>query len=345
MPFVTITPPIVGQPTQLDLFAIPVIDDLNYLNGALSISKGSGIINGSFEIDAAPNSNTPPTEWNVTAQGGDTYKIENTSGNVHHGGQAFSCTAPVSNPGGVLITTADYYLIGEEDRLVFYWWMMSTVANVTNTVTAKWYDLDENYLSSTVLYTSSSVNPTTWTHFSVSAQAPTGARFFTLSFMGVNSSVAGTTYWDGISYEVSSQPNFIVFTGAGTVNYYPSRGVSFCKVTCVGSGCAGNSAAGANTYIGGINARGGPTTSSGVLLPILGSNSVQFGSSNANNGFFQGAANGSGSSNGGGYAGEVAQGYMSVAEGLDQIGSIGAPGNTGPTQGYAGCIIIEEMLG
>jgi hypothetical protein len=351
MSFTIVSAPNVGDPTRQDTFAVPVIDDLNFLNGVLQIAKGSGIINGSFELDTPPNSDLAPIEWTLNLSSGNTCKIENTSSNVHHGGQAFSMTNPGGVSGGVSITSSDYYTIGEEDRVAFYWWMFSTVATTTNTVYVNWFDYSGTALSTTTLYNFSSGNPTSWQHFSFSVQAPTGARYFNLEFVGVNSTTAGTTYWDGISYEVLADPNYVVFNSVGAINYIPSRGVTKAKIILVGGGCGGNSAAGGNTSISGgtLVARGGPTTSSGQLVPQFagtggGAGWIQFGSSGATNTLFNVASQSTGASNGGGYAGEVSIGYIYVNEGVAVSGTIGA-GGIGSSIGYNGLIIIEEMIG
>lgn len=256
MPWVNPTDPNLGDPTRLP-WAQNVDGDLLYLYGLLQIAKGTGIINGSFELDTAPNTNLAPINWALNLSAGNSCAIVTTAANVEHGAQSFSATNPGGITGGVTITNSDFYAIGELDRLYIEWWMKTSVATTTNQVYCIFYDASQALVSTSTLYNASSGNPTAWTHFGYCFSAPTTARFFKLQFVAVNSATAGTTYWDGINYLADRNSGAVVFQGAGTYTYIPRAGVSMIDADLYGAG--GGGAGGAATFAGNAGTAGGDT--------------------------------------------------------------------------------------
>jgi hypothetical protein len=345
--WVNLTNPNLGDPTRLALY-LAMIGDLNYLFALLQIAKGTGIINGSFEIDAAPNSNVAPSNWVLNLGSGNSCQLENTAANVHHGGQAFSGTNPGANVGGVTLTTGDFYALGELDRVFIEWWFKTSVATTTNQAYIIWYDYAQNLVSTTTLYNLSAGNPTAWAHYGFEASAPTTARFFKLQFVLVNSTTAGTSFIDGIVAEPRNATDASVFQGAGTYLYFPRKGGTKVLGRLYGAGAGGGGGgatfngnaggAGGSTYIIDVGklARGGAAGGVGISTGAGGAAGVQvstplmttgnpLGLQYANS---QTAATAGASGGGGGAGGNGGANWMGIAG--------GTAGNVGPKPGCGG---------
>ena len=245
MNFTHITKPSVKDPTTLDLFASPVIDDLEFLNANIALSQLAGILNGSFE-SPTQGANQPPVQWDLLNLGnGNSCQIETTAANVEHGAQAFSMTTGGGITGGCDIQTGNFYPIGEQQQLLVSWYMNSTAANILNQVYVHWYDNTETLLSTTTLYNNATTNSLVWQLQQIPATAPAGARFFKLEVVGVNNTNAGTVYWDGFTYtwQVGTHGMLLITnTGAGTWTVPPA--ITNAVVEIVGGGGGGASQSG-----------------------------------------------------------------------------------------------------
>ena len=288
MPFVTQTPPNLGDPTRLSSFALAVISNLNYLYGQVGSLNGAGIINGSFE---AGNGNIP-NNWQLSIASGNSAALVTTAAYVRDGSQSYSMTTPGATSGGVQITTGDFYRIGELQELIFGWWNLNTAATILNEVMVLWYDNTQTALGGTpftTLYSNSTSNPTSWTYFVAPVQAPTGARYFKLQILGVNNGVAGTAYWDGVTYSMQGrgQRGVVLTSSASVMIPSNSDGIVFEGWGGGGGGSYGGSGANGTATTAVVNGltytaragRGAPNASTpgGGLTPVIYSNGVQFG--------------------------------------------------------------------
>jgi hypothetical protein len=251
-------PPSIGQGTYLDVFAAPVLTELNALIAQLQIGQEINISNGSFENGSGAN--VAPQNWILALASGNSCNIETIAANVQDGAQSFSMTTPGSVSGGVSLTTSDYYAIGELQKLTFSWWMQSTIATIGNSVYVQFFDNTQTLISTSTLYNNSTTNDTAWAWKTVNFTAPTGARFFKLQLVGVNNATAGTVYWDGIDVIFQNQPatsfsgsqQVSMFTASGT--YTPRSQFVRCLVLGGGGGGSavdslGNGAVGSPSYV------------------------------------------------------------------------------------------------
>ncbi len=246
MAYVSIVKPVPGEPTRIDTFASQVIDDLNFLNDSLSSAAGANILNGSFEANTGVN--TAPTSWTLAAAAGNSSLIETAAANVRHGAQSFKMTTPGSIGGGVSIVTTDFYAIGEVQSVFLSWFMKSTVAGIRNQAFIRWYDNLKNLILTTTLY-DSVTNSTVWTRTGSSASAPAGARFFKCEFLGVNNTVAGSVWFDGVSYQVVAKTQLFVLTVNGS--WVCPADVYRVKVKMAGGGGGNGHGTGGGAYAGG----------------------------------------------------------------------------------------------
>lgn len=210
--FIHMTKVAVGQPTQKDLFADPTVDDLEYLFSNQQAVAAANIPNGSFEIGSLPD--VAPAGWTLALAAGNSTAFETAAAKVDHGAQSFSMTTPGSITGGASLTSQALIPVGGNDELLFMWRMLSSAAGILNTVQVSWYDHAQSFISTSTLYTSTA-NSTSWVQLGQRVAAPSNARFFALILTGVNNAVAGTVYWDGVSYSLAPAIGFEVKTASG----------------------------------------------------------------------------------------------------------------------------------
>ena len=323
MAFIAITVPSVGDPTRLDTFAAPMAANMLYLYGAIPPASTNLLNNGSFEANVV--SNAAPSGWTLTTLGTtNTCQTETSAANTRHGKQAFSMTTPGSVSGGVVITSG-LGICSESEGFGMRWLMKSSVATITNAVQVSWYDQAGVFISTTNVWSASSGNATSWQPFVAPLSPPAGARQFAVILTGVNSTTAGTVYWDGIEvFPVMRGNRAAVFLASG-VFVWPADCDSV-TVEALGGGGGGGGAGGAdsssaNNGVAGSNggssyfssatylARGGNggagslgavgsstagATQSAGMTPVISSNGFQFGALPST-----GAA-GTGTSSGGG---------------------------------------------
>ncbi len=264
MPYTSLTKPAVGDPTRKDSFADGVIDNLEYLNGILALAVAANIANGSFEVGGAAD--TAPDNWVLSLAANNHTAIETTAANVAHGARALSMTTPGGVTGGASLVTSDFYPIGELQSISISWFTKSSVAGISNAIYVEWFDRAGSSLSTTTLWSSTS-NPTAWTNYTVSATAPANARFFKLELKGVDSTTAGTVYWDGVQLGFHKR-KAIIYTTPGAFTYTPNFS-GYVKARMWGGGGGGgggsrttngnNGTAGGDSYLDSSSnkARGG----------------------------------------------------------------------------------------
>lgn len=198
--FVTITPPSANEPTSLELFALPVIADLNNLDARIS-SRGAGgdgnsVTNGGFET-------TLTDTWDVTALPSGSYVVDNTSGNTGDGGASVKVTQALSggsNGGAMIAMNADSKIPCNEGNLVYVRWMLKcSSASLSNKLEVLFYDYAGSYVSTTTAWTDSATNPTSWTTKYRAFLVPSTARFYILRFtLGVAGGAAGDSWLDSV---------------------------------------------------------------------------------------------------------------------------------------------------
>lgn len=273
MPPVTVTTPAVGDATRR-AFALSVKQAIDFLNGQSGQAVSTlSLLNGSFEIGSAAN--TAPSAWEISIGAGNSSAFE--TADQAHGKQAFAVTNPGGATGGVILTSLDFIYCGDSGAFVIAWLMKTTVATTTNAVKVRWYDDTETPLSTTTLYSASSGNPTSWTKYQVEVTPPANARLFKVVVEGVNSTTAGTTYWDGFdAFRAAKYKRSVYLTGSGT--HTLEKWTTFIRVRGIGGGGGGGGTAGSpgnggNTTLGSIfTARGGNAGvgSAGVGTPGTG---------------------------------------------------------------------------
>lgn len=152
--------------------------------------------NGAFEIEDEVTA-TYPKDWTVAPYTGGTVALDATTS--FKGKQSVKCTS-TGTGGGRL--TSKLLTVTEGEELTFQFSLKSSVVDVFNTVSILWYDKDEGLLSSSILYSESAANPTSFTTYQKTTQAPASAAYFAIYLVGCVSSdvTPGDTWFDGVSY-------------------------------------------------------------------------------------------------------------------------------------------------
>lgn len=171
--------------------------NLDYLYGVFGTLAGSGVPNGSFEVDS--DADNVPDSWTVATYPGGTVARDTAA--PSHGGAALKMVHPggVGNGGGYAVS--DYIPCSEVEPVVLQLLHHATAAGMKNQVIFYWYTAAKVACAtaSTTVY-DSTVNPTSATLLVLGATPPATARFFKVRLVGGESSVnvAGTAYWDGV---------------------------------------------------------------------------------------------------------------------------------------------------
>lgn len=217
----SITRPATGDPTRLDTYGIPVLDELDALAAAAVIVTSTfGLVpNGSFEIGSAAD--TDPAGWTLAIAAGNHTAFETSAANIDHGAQALSMTSPGGITGGVSATSG-YLLCSAGNKFALSWLFRTSVATTTNTVQVKWYTSSGSLVSTDTLYSKAVGNTLTWLQMAAVCTPPATAVYFKIVLIGVNSTTAGVAYWDGV--QLLPYKSGMVFTASGT--FYPSPGAT-----------------------------------------------------------------------------------------------------------------------
>src|SRR5687767_2714320 len=113
MPEITdITQPVVGDPTEIDAFAQPVINNVNELAARSDSTLAEVIVNGSFEVGTGAD--TAPPGWALDIAEGNDTDFEESAANTRHGRKAFRMSTPGSIVGGVTLSSSIFMLAAEE---------------------------------------------------------------------------------------------------------------------------------------------------------------------------------------------------------------------------------------
>ncbi len=133
--------------------------------------------------------------------------------------------------------------------------MFSTSATVTNKVEVLFYDQAQGFISTSILYTAATGNPTAYTLQNAFVTPPALARYAKLKITGADSATAGSTWYDDfqIVQTVSKAPTAITSFAASSTWTCPAA-VSRVKVRVWGGGAGGSTGqgGGAGGYAEGI---------------------------------------------------------------------------------------------
>lgn len=268
------TKPAVGTTTKKQSFADIVIDNLTYLfNTVLGLLTQDTFQNGSFEVDS--NADGIPDGWTETSTGG-TIAIETTAANVSHGKQSLKFTS--AGAGGGNIISTDFFECSDLRGLTFSWQMKSSIATVTNKVEVLFYDRAQSFLSTSILYTAATGNPTAFALQSAFVTPPATARYAKLKITGADSVTAGSTWYDDFQIvpTVSKAPSAVTSFAASSTWTCPAY-VNRVKVRVWGGGGGGVS----NSSNGG----GGGGYAEGIVTVVPGTvYTVTVGAAGAANG-------------------------------------------------------------
>ena len=328
MAFIAITAPSVGDPTRLDTFASPVVNNLLYLYGAIPSPSTALLANGSFEANTVTNA--APAGWTLTTLAtSNTCQTETSAANTRHGKQAFSMTTPGGITGGCVITSS-LGICSESEAFFLRWLMKSSVATITNSVSISFYDQAGTFISTTTVWSASSGNATSWQPFMSPINPPAGARQFAVILTGVNSTTAGTVYWDGVECDaIARGVRTAVFTATG--NFIPPSDTDNIEADILAAG--GGGGGGGGMYTSGVGANG---SAGGVG----GDSWVGVSTNKARGGLGGNFGGGNNTTTPGSAGAAVAYTFVSsVTAGLIQFGSMalaGTAGVVGVTNGGAG---------
>ena len=266
MPFTTITPPAVGDPTKKTAFADAVINNLTDLNSRIGTGgASSGIPNSSFEDDG--DADGDPDSWTVTNIGG-TSGIIATSGDQAHGLNAWKVDYPASAAQGATIQTNDYIAISPDEIIYLAWKMKGTSDTGANhVITLLWYKFNKTAATgtSTEIY-SDPANPTAWMQCVSGGLAPADATFMKIKIEGSDTTVPSDT--GSISFD-----DIRIVEGPSTVldkvvtDYHPIDKDRFFWVELTGGGGSGYPAVTRAGGGGGEHVQGYFQAQAGVTYP------------------------------------------------------------------------------
>lgn len=173
-----------------------VLEELSCNPDAVGTNSTGGLVpNGSFETDA--DSNGSPDGWTRTNYTSSSNGIDSTTSTA--GAKSFRMTSAGANGGGELETT-DFFPVSGTSTLYVDVDLKSTLTNLRNIVSVRWYDASQVFISATSAY-DSTANPTTFTTKNLTATPPGTARYAKIRLIGCDPStgLAGSTYWDNIN--------------------------------------------------------------------------------------------------------------------------------------------------
>ena len=247
MAFINLNRPSVGDATTTE-FAEGVIDNLNELYTSVEAVSSATLKNGSFEVE----SGGLPVSWTPTIAAGKSVSISTDS---QDGVYSAKLDNPAGTTGPVTLVSESYMPVGVAASMAVGFYMKSTVASgISNSVSVTYYGSGLSMVSTDTLY-SSVLNPTTWNKYGFISTVPSGARFAKLNLVGVDSSVIGSTYFDGVTFEKSQTANAYTYLVSGY--YTPTAGISKIKIRALGGGGGGGAGAGSGGLNGGNGGNGG----------------------------------------------------------------------------------------
>ena len=198
-------------------FARKVKDNLDYLYGHLgTASAGSGVPNGSFEIDS--DADGIPDTWAKNLYAGGAGALETTD--VAHAAKSYKFTHPggAGNGGGYL--DSDYIEITDSDKYFVGFLLKCSGTGLKNKVEIREYDKGKIYQSTQTPYDSIS-NPTSWTQFQYQYTPAASIRYIKVRLIGgftdTDPGASRNIFWDNIVFgALITQPKLKITTGSFT---------------------------------------------------------------------------------------------------------------------------------
>jgi hypothetical protein len=216
--FKAITIPAIGDPTKLSLIT-DSIANMEYLNTRVG-SGNNGVYNGNMEQDT--NADGIPDGWALTAYTGGAVSTDTNSADGQAG---LLFTSTDSNGGGEAVSD-DYIPVNASSKYNLKWWTKSSAVDVSNKVTALYYDVNKDALDPADIWSEDTNNATDWTLYARTFTTDASARFMKVKLVGgvEGTNNGGNTFFDGVDFFT---PEALVnWTAYGTNgNYTPSQNV------------------------------------------------------------------------------------------------------------------------
>ncbi len=259
MPWINLTAPAAGDPTEVD-FAEDIVNNLAFVyNQFLSVvGTREVILNGSFESDA--DADTYPDGWTRTLYTGGSFTYRESvvaaDGLAWHGKRSISFTSPGGGGnGGGYITSESFFEVSEGRPYKIQFATKSTAVGIHNKAEIKWYDSTQTLISTTTFHEDSSTNPAAWTVFEYLVQPPANARYAKLLFYGAvdDDTTAGTCYYDDIRILSFVPPfeNRVMFNTPGNYKWRCPANAEWVAITVIGGGGGGGGDTGSDGSGGG----------------------------------------------------------------------------------------------
>jgi hypothetical protein len=134
-------------------------------------------------------------------------------------------TSTDSNGGGEAISD-DYIPVPASSKFNLKWWSKSSAADISNKVTALYYDVNKDPLDPADIWSEDTNNATDWTLYARTFTTDPSARFMKVKLVGgvEDSNEGGTTFYDGVDFFVPEPiENWTAYGVNG--NYTPKQNV------------------------------------------------------------------------------------------------------------------------
>lgn len=178
----------------------PTANQSGSTSGGGSTVLGTGLLNGSFEIDTTPG---VPDNWTLAPASNATIGV--VTSNQSHGAKSLEFTS--NSAAGAGLATSDRFDTSSGGSSDIRFTLRSTSANVLNIVSLRYYDASNNVLTTNVVYSNGTTNSIIFTDVLVTDKAPTGAVSMEVELSGVSSSgatIVGSMWFDNVLIDNSA---------------------------------------------------------------------------------------------------------------------------------------------
>jgi len=160
-----------------------------------ALDTGVSPVNGSFEFDTLATGQ--PDNWSVVAGANGTVELSTDSA---HGLKSLKFTGTDATGGGVVTSDKFDVLAGRKIDLEFTY--KSSAIDTLNKIDVNWYNSADALISTSSVLNEGAANPLTYETSVITATAPATAKRAEIVLTGVDgagTTVAGSTYFDGLS--------------------------------------------------------------------------------------------------------------------------------------------------